>query len=487
MSDGFHYMYPTGQFGGAPMASMGGYAGGVAAQALGAPGDHQQLSMMQQYAHSSLFNKPAGTAATPVGRSSRITNDPNSIVYYHNGQHDCLSEHSVDQMVTGEGVVYVEHIPGYSLVYVPNDRPIDQILGGVNQPARASHASAKNAHGGHAARGPRTSKPSNAFIMYRNFKIKELRESNPDINQVDISRMAGEHWKTECDEVKNEFKEKYRLQKLEYDQKKVLSKRTRSDTMGASDDDAQSVLSETGPYKRSKHSALGLGLSAGAAAGKPRSRTLPSSVLSSATSRVDFAADLRRHVAARNSSAFLNTEPPFDSTELHQAYAELSASASMANSPSLSIMSAGYMPSEMPALSLGGVPGFSAAAAMTTAEQGAIYAGQHAMGASVDPATLGTPDHADMTSSFINAGIAAGINTMPEASQALVASSDAGELAAAASAATNNVLTSDFYQDTQPPADAQPPADSQWEQQFVEQSPNPPASTGAADSYGPSM
>ncbi|KAJ2676667.1 hypothetical protein IWW42_000542 [Coemansia sp. RSA 1085] len=465
MDGGFHYMYPTNQFGSTPMqSSLGGYsAAGSAPGMMGAQGDPQQLSMMQQYVQTPMFNKSSPAPAASMAHSTRITGDANSVVYYHDGQNNQLNEHSVRQMITADGTVFVEHIPGYSLVYVPNNRPAEQILG-MNTNTRASNGSSGKGHGNSAAaRAARnhTSKPSNAFIMYRNFKIKELREKFPEINQIEISRMAGDLWKEESIDVKERFREEYRKQKAEYDIKKGNNKRPRSETLGngvMSDDEAQSVYSETG--KRRKNSVSSLGLGAGNN-GKPRSRTLPSNVLSSSMSRVDFSADLRKQVAARNGSAFLNS-PSFDSSEFQQAYAELSASASMQNSPMPTIISEStYVNGDIPALSLGAVQHFSAAG-MTSAEQEALYVSQHAaFNAGVDPSNLSSSDNNDLANSFINAGIAAGLGSIAD-TPGMSASIESDDIAVAASIATNNVLTSSFYEDAIAAPSAEQSAEAQW-------------------------
>ncbi|KAJ2498598.1 Chaperone protein dnaJ [Coemansia sp. RSA 1972] len=115
---------------------------------------------------------------------------------------------------------------GYSLVYVPNNRPIQQILGGVGL-----H---KNGHSTNGTLGKTISKkssrmsrehsakPSNKFIMYRSFKSKELREINPDISQTEISCMTASLWNNESDEVKERFQNEYLKLKQEYDIKENM-------------------------------------------------------------------------------------------------------------------------------------------------------------------------------------------------------------------------------------------------------------------------
>ncbi|KAJ2420529.1 hypothetical protein GGF47_004278 [Coemansia sp. RSA 2524] len=228
MNNEFHYMYPPNQFGSMPMAaSLGGYSNGSGTPVLmGTPADHQQLSMMQQHAYTPAFSKPSSASAMSAGCLSRIISDQNSIIYYHNDQDGSFNEHNVRQMVTADGTVFVEHITGYNLVYVPNNRPIQQILGSVGL-----H---KNGHSLHGTLGKTISKknsrmsrehsakPSNKFIMYRSFKSKELRESNPDISQTEISCMTASLWKNESDEVKKKFQNEYLKLKQEYDLKENM-------------------------------------------------------------------------------------------------------------------------------------------------------------------------------------------------------------------------------------------------------------------------
>ncbi|KAJ2691776.1 hypothetical protein H4R19_006291, partial [Coemansia spiralis] len=156
------------------------------------------------------------------------------------------------------------------------------------------------------------------------------------------------------------------------------------------------------------------------------------------------------------------------------AYADMASNGSIANSPIPSIMSgAPYMHGEMPALNLNAVQGLPGG--MSVAEHESIYASHHAdMGVGVDPAALGTPDQSDLTNSFVNAGIAAGINMMADP-QGLPMGSDAGDIAAAASLATNAVMASGYYDDRSGDAHDMPSSepqshhvDSQWASQPAE-------------------
>ncbi|KAJ2794929.1 hypothetical protein H4R20_006058, partial [Coemansia guatemalensis] len=481
--DSFHYMYPSNQFGGNPMATSMGYsAPNGTPQLMGAPGEPQQLPMMQ-YAQSP-FQAKASPAAHPQNFSSRIPGDHESAIYCHDSRNGGVTEHPVRQMVMADGSVFVEHIPGYSLVYVPNNGPIEQVLGDMCAVTRTNTGTGK---GGNTTRAPRerTGKPSNSFIMYRNFKIKEMREKDPEVNQIDISRMAGSLWKNESEEVKEKFRAKYREEKQLYDMKKN-SKRGRSDTIGTigSDDGLETDFSErvSTPGKRRKSEKSGLGLGFGGSNGtKPRSRTLPANTnFNSSNARANIFSDLRKQVAARSGAAFLDSSP-FESPQLHQAYAEMSGSTS-ANSPIPSMMNGtSYMNGELPPLNLGSVSAFPNGMSVSDHEA-ALYASSQT---GVDPASLAPSVQEDLTSSLVKAGFAAGIHMGFDGQGSngnIHGEQDSSSLppgvhdiAAEASIATNNMMASSFYVDgsgdattdldnTNASHTQQPPADPQWEQ-----------------------
>ncbi|KAJ2398342.1 hypothetical protein GGI05_000150 [Coemansia sp. RSA 2603] len=296
MSD-FNYNMYAGQTFGNVNYNAGSVMGGAEAQPMmfnGAAGYNR-----------GAFNKPAATPGTQV-YSSNVLNDAASFVYCYDEATGTNVEHNVRQMVASDMSVFIEHIQGYHLVYVPVGASVDaataQIVG-----AAALNGAGRGKRGDKAANMPkeRLSKPSNAFIMYRNHKINELRKAMPEINQIDISREAGKWWKLESQEVKDAFKAKYQEEKLAYDMRK--SKRGRAESMAAQYDD-YGMAPPTKKYK--KKNALGLG--AGGAA-KPRAHTMPAAQ--------NFGAS-----AARLALGGTYDPTPYESPELHQAYAELSAS-----------------------------------------------------------------------------------------------------------------------------------------------------------------
>ncbi|KAJ2494111.1 hypothetical protein IWW47_004806, partial [Coemansia sp. RSA 2052] len=97
----------------------------------------------------------------------------------------------------------------------------------------------------------KSAKPINAFIKYRSYKIAELKKQYPEVSQTEISRLAGECWKSEDEEIKNQFRNRYQEEKKVYDLKKAIgmgSKRARETSVTLSENDATldaaSVLGE---------------------------------------------------------------------------------------------------------------------------------------------------------------------------------------------------------------------------------------------------
>ncbi|KAJ2708561.1 hypothetical protein H4R19_004684, partial [Coemansia spiralis] len=199
-------------------------------------------------------------------------------------RHDSLSgatvEQGAQQLCMADGRLFIEHIPNHSIVYIPLSSSIDEVLHSLhNQHVAAPlyrnasetqsqcgqalepqpHRQKQAAAAAHAVAQPRnatpqqqsqprkpkekSAKPINAFIKYRSFKIAELKRLYPDVSQTEISRLAGECWKMESEDVKNQFRVQYREEKKVYDMKKAsnaleASKCRREDSEALSDSDA---------------------------------------------------------------------------------------------------------------------------------------------------------------------------------------------------------------------------------------------------------
>ncbi|KAJ1801343.1 hypothetical protein LPJ59_000376 [Coemansia sp. RSA 2399] len=341
----------------------------------------QQLPMMAQYTHDPFTasrSSPAPQQQMGNTYAPRIINDPESAIFYHDARSNSLVDHSARQMVSADGAVFIEHLAGYSVVFVPNSLPIDSAICDIASALRPSQAGSGGRAGSAgsdgnkraaaaALRKPHVTKPSNPFIMYRNFKIREMRIQNPAINQTDISREAGKWWKEETDEVKEMFRAKYREEKQAYDVLK--SKRARGNTEAAKlgglpgSEEGDDMY---GPATKKRKMSAGLGLSdrPSSAIAKPRSRTMPSNAYGASNARLSVATDLRKHLAAKHhyessGNAFIDGSSPFDHHqhhEFHNPYAGMSA-ATVNNSPMTTIADP-YVDGAMPPISLGAVQVF---------------------------------------------------------------------------------------------------------------------------------
>lgn len=251
-----------------------------------APGQLPAQPQYQLPAQDSFLNATSLYQQNPFAGSkgqvisTRVINEPQCGVYCHDGRSK-THEHGVMQMVSAEGTVFIEHIPGYHVVFVPAHQDVDRAVGDSGLVTTTKNKK-------QAAPRERAAKPCNAFIMYRNHKIQEMRELKADINQTEISREAGKWWKQESDEVKEHFRAKYREEKQLYDLKKC--KRQRADST-ASQDDSSNKRQNTGDN---------LGLQTNGPVAKPRSRTLPSDAFNASQARLGAVQDLRKQAHARN-------------------------------------------------------------------------------------------------------------------------------------------------------------------------------------------
>lgn len=143
-------------------------------------------------------------------------------------------EQPSQQIFTADNRLFIEHTPNHSILFIPNDHSLDKVLQGLLAQAKASAATVTTTTKKHVAKASTTktpreksNKPINAFIKYRSYKIAELKKQYPDVSQTEISRLAGECWKTESEEIKNQFRVRYKEEKRQYDLNKASNKRTR--------------------------------------------------------------------------------------------------------------------------------------------------------------------------------------------------------------------------------------------------------------------
>ncbi|KAJ2784037.1 hypothetical protein H4R18_001350 [Coemansia javaensis] len=221
--------YPA--IGGMPM--MGGMA-------QPAPHPMQPYSFVSQAsaaAAAAAASAPVAAGKQGPALSSRIVTEPACAVFRSSGPGGAAAEHTAQQIVTADGKVFVECIPGHNVVFAPL---------GMQPGAAVQHVG-----GGRVAkartRPPAPARPSNVFFKYRSVKQRELQEAHPRMNQTQISRMVAEYWRRESEEVKQKFQLEYKEDMRKYELSKKM-RRNRPDYEYFEADDAATVRSEPAPY-----------------------------------------------------------------------------------------------------------------------------------------------------------------------------------------------------------------------------------------------
>ncbi|KAJ2083768.1 hypothetical protein H4R24_000539 [Coemansia sp. RSA 988] len=137
-------------------------------------------------------------------------------------------------------------LPQSALLPQPHQQQPSQQLSQQKQQKQQSSQPSQH----HNQRKPKekSAKPINAFIKYRSYKIAELKRLHPEVSQTDISRLAGECWKTEKEDIKNQFRVQYMEEKKVYDMKKATitgsNKRQRGCSEALSGNEKQKTCDE---------------------------------------------------------------------------------------------------------------------------------------------------------------------------------------------------------------------------------------------------
>ncbi|KAJ2857129.1 hypothetical protein J3B02_001200 [Coemansia erecta] len=248
--------------------------------------------------------------------SSTVTHHADCAVYSIDQNEAKVMEQKVRQFYAADGASFIEHVPGHCLVFIPNSTNVDYVLHElrkIRQPRRRN-------------RPPKdkSNKPTNAFIKYRNHKIVELKRLHPEISQTEISRMAGECWRTEPEELKEAFRRKYQEEKRVYDMNKAKSAAATESEVGSdgealSDTMSSSSMSVPGRSSVAPHAetqggssinglGLGFGLDGnpiGFNAGRRRSHTLPPGGFTRSGAKRRISQELRKHLASKKSNAYM--------------------------------------------------------------------------------------------------------------------------------------------------------------------------------------
>ncbi|KAJ1849402.1 hypothetical protein LPJ57_008364 [Coemansia sp. RSA 486] len=251
--------------------------------------------------------------------SSTVTHQADCAVYTIDQTEAKVMEQKVRQFYAADGASFIEHVPGHCLVFIPNTTNVDYVLHElrkIRQPRRRNRAPKD-----------KSNKPTNAFIKYRNHKIVELKRMHPEISQTEISRMAGECWRTEPEELKEAFRRKYQEEKRVYDMNKAKNAAAAataeseigSDGEALSDTLSSSSMSVPGRASATPHieahggpsiNSLGLGFGldgnpVGFNTGRRRSHTLPPGGFTRSGAKRRISQELRKHLANKKSSAYM--------------------------------------------------------------------------------------------------------------------------------------------------------------------------------------
>ncbi|KAJ2752383.1 hypothetical protein H4R27_003175 [Coemansia aciculifera] len=146
--------------------------------------------------------------------SSKIIQESGCQIYRYNNNGD-TAEQSLHQIVGSNGKVYIEYIPGHSMIYIPSS---------VSPSLVMSHTVANSRLAKLKEKSPKAARPSNVFFKYRSHKLPELTKQYPKLNQTVISQMVADAWKVEDEEVKDRFKQQYKDEMIKYEIAKKLSR-----------------------------------------------------------------------------------------------------------------------------------------------------------------------------------------------------------------------------------------------------------------------
>ncbi|KAJ2537648.1 hypothetical protein EV175_006657, partial [Coemansia sp. RSA 1933] len=163
-------------------------------------------------------------------------------------------------------------------------------------------AAVANAPAAKKAPKEKSNKPINAFIKYRSYKIAELKRLHPEVSQTEISRLAGECWKTESEDIKNQFRVQYLEEKKIYDMKKATNGAKRARDEDSSDTESLPPAGFDGSARRRSLTmpAAEAGEFARAASASPLMLAKPPGAAASSKRRRCVTEDMRKQLATKS-------------------------------------------------------------------------------------------------------------------------------------------------------------------------------------------
>ncbi|KAJ1896945.1 hypothetical protein LPJ66_003684 [Kickxella alabastrina] len=141
--------------------------------------------------------------------NSCILGESEAFVYYYSCKADNFVKRPVDQIYGPNGKLYIEHIPGHSIITLPKTVPIQRPTRRIAQKKPAKNNSNIGFNG-------KPAKPNNVFIRYRCANSGRIKKIFPNATQTDLSRIAAEYWRNETVEGKERFYSEYNAEYSEY-------------------------------------------------------------------------------------------------------------------------------------------------------------------------------------------------------------------------------------------------------------------------------
>ncbi|KAJ2850921.1 hypothetical protein IWW36_001547 [Coemansia brasiliensis] len=143
--------------------------------------------------------------------TSQIQGQFNSAIYRCSSNNE-LSRLPVKQQYHADGKLYIEYIPGHNVLFLPTAIPIEAPIKKLRKSQRQKEAQA-------IQKPIELAKPNNAFIRYRSYRLRDIKQLYPQANQTDLSRIAAEYWRTEDPKIKEFFQKQYKEALQFYHQK----------------------------------------------------------------------------------------------------------------------------------------------------------------------------------------------------------------------------------------------------------------------------
>ncbi|KAJ2311514.1 hypothetical protein IWW52_002690 [Coemansia sp. RSA 2704] len=127
-----------------------------------------------------------------------------------------LTRQPVSQLSHADGKLYIEYLPGHNVVFLPTQIPIEKSMRRLRKSLQPRDPP--------PARKPTNvpAKPNNAFIRYRSYRLQDIKQLYPNASQIDLSRIAAEHWRTEDPEIKGYFQNQYKEELQFYHQQQKI-------------------------------------------------------------------------------------------------------------------------------------------------------------------------------------------------------------------------------------------------------------------------